>query len=158
MSFDDAKYKNTMKYPKESDFYRYTVMSDEGDKLGNFEKASELVNAFSEDMLKVCNTVNSKVRTEGKASVVYDDYVVVIKYDKEAYREYRKAYGQESGRLEELFYQDCCEDHGCDPDSQVSRIIYSEAYSRGHSSGYHEVYNEFDTVAEFVDRVLEANK
>jgi len=158
MSFDETKYKNTMKYPKESDFYRYTVMSDEGDKIGNFEKASELVNAFSEDMLKVCNTVNSKVRTEGKASVVYDDYVVVIKYDKEAYREYRKAYGQETSRLEELFYQDCCEDHGYDPDSDLSRLIYSEAYDRGHSAGYSEVYNYFDSVAAFADNVLEAVK
>ena len=157
-AFEEAKYKNTMAYPKESNYYRYTVMSDEGDKLGSFDTKESLVEAFGEDILKVCNTVSSKVRSEGKASVVFNDYVVVIKYDKDAFRDYRKAYGQENGRLEELFYQDCCEDHGCDPDSDLSRLIYSEAYDRGHSSGYHEVYNYFGSIADFADRVLDSVK
>lgn len=158
MSFDEEKYKNTMQYPKESNFYRYTVITDEGEKLGSFENQKELVEEHGEDLLKICNTVNQKVRTEGKASVVYGDLVVVIKYDKDAFLDYRKAYGEENGRLQEKFYYDCCLDHGCDPNSELSKVIYSEAYDRGHSSGYNEVYNYFDSVAEFADRVLEAVK
>jgi len=158
MSFDETKYKNTMNYPKESNFYRYTVLSDEGEKLGSFENQQSLVEEYGEDLLKVCNTVNQKVRTEGKASVVYGDLVVVIKYDKDAFLDYRKAYGEENGRLYELFYRDCCEDHGCDPDSALSSVIFSEAYDRGHSAGYSEVYSYFDSIASFADRVLEAAK
>lgn len=158
MSFDEEKYKNTMQYPKESNFYRYTVMTDEGEKLGNFEDQKSLVEEYGEDLLKICNTVNQKVRTEGKASVVYGDLVVIIKYDKDAFLEYRKAYGEESGRLEEKFYYDCCLDHGCDPTSALSKVIYSEAYDRGHSAGRNEVYNYFDSVSEFVDKVLDAVK
>lgn len=158
MSFDETKYVNTMQYPKESNFYRYTVLSDEGEKLGSFEDRQSLVEEYGEDLLKVCNTVNQKVRTEGKASVVFGDLVVVIKYDKDAFLDYRKAYGEENGRLQEKFYYDCCLDHGCDPGSALSRLIYSEAYDRGHSAGYSEVYNYFDSVSEFADRVLEAVK
>ena len=158
MSFDETKYVNTMQYPKESNFYRYTVLSDEGEKLGSFEDRQSLVEEYGEDLLKICNTVNQKVRTEGKASVIYGDLVVVIKYDKDGFLAYRKAYGEENGRLQEMFYQDCCEDHDCDPDSDLSRLIYSEAYDRGHSAGYSEVYNYFDSVASFADRVLESVK
>ena len=147
-----------MKYPKETDFFRYTVMTDEGEKLGSFENRESLVEEYGEDLLKICNTVRQKVRTEGKASAVYDDYIVVVLYDNEKFREAQSVYRAEQSRLTNLFYRDCCENVGYDPDSKLAKIVFDKAYDDGHSSGYHAVWNEMEELSDFADDILKSAK
>lgn len=158
MSFDESKYKSKVPYPSKRDYFIYNVMSDEGDKLGSFDSPDKLVEAFGEDILKVCRTVHMKVEREDKASVIFGDYIVVIKFDVDAYKAHSEKYSKESTRIEKQFFNDCCEDHAVDPESEIASIIYSEAYQRGHSSGRSEVYNYFGDISDFADRIIDAHE
>lgn len=154
MSFDEAKYKNTMAYPKESDYFRYNVMSDEGEKVGSFDNKEELAEEFGEDIIKVCNTVSMKVRQEGKASVVFNDYVIVIKYEKNEFRQAIKEYGEEQKRINEIFYNDCCENAGYDPEDPIAKIVYGQAWEDAHSDGLYAVWDKMVDVSDFADKIV----
>jgi hypothetical protein len=66
-----------------------------------------------------------------------------------AYDEARKAYGKEDGRLYEKFYNDIREDFGIKDEALHARI-FAYAWDKGHSSGYHEVYLEYENIVDVI--------
>jgi hypothetical protein len=65
-----------------------------------------------------------------------------------AYDEARKAYGKEDGRLYEKFYNDIRREFDIDPD--LHSRIFAYAWDKGHSSGYHEVYQVYEEIVDVI--------
>lgn len=73
------------------------------------------------------------------------------------FKQLRREYEAEDVRLEKLFYRDCCEDVGLNPDERRSQIIFGKAYQDGHSSGYSEVYLILCDILQFLDDLEQAS-
>lgn len=87
-----------------------------------------------------------------------DEARQLITEARESEREYeagRAAYAAESARIDAMFYADCCEAVGIDPESEVSSLLYARAYSESHSSGYADVYF---TLVEYIDIIRDVDK
>lgn len=61
----------------------------------------------------------------------------------------RIAYGAEQSRLEQEFKTDLFEEHGV-IDHPKANKCYGIAYDYGHSSGYQEIANYFDTLVDLI--------
>jgi hypothetical protein len=70
-----------------------------------------------------------------------------------------KPYREEERRLQEAFWLQCREDHRYGHYSQtIIDIIEYEAYSRGHSAGYPEMYNCLYDIVDFVRAIYKAKE
>lgn len=78
---------------------------------------------------------------------------LLYKGSPEEKQEVRKSYNQEQGRLDELFYRDCCEHNSVNPDNPKTHIVFNKAYEMGHAHGHYEVYNYFYDLTEFVGKL-----
>ena len=78
-------------------------------------------------------------------------------YEREfkGYEENKLWYQTERARLEEELQDKLKKDYALS-ESEFS-ILWSEAYSRSHSGGLSEVYNEFDSLFDLVGRYILAN-
>lgn len=62
-----------------------------------------------------------------------------------------EAYRKEQKRIDEEFYQDCCDELGIDPKAASSEKLFWKAYQDGHSNGYTEIYNYLVDLDAFVN-------
>lgn len=67
----------------------------------------------------------------------------------DAFKARRKAYNEETARLNELFKQDALKEVGLSEHPNRDRI-YSAAWDRGHSGGLPEVMLELEMLAELI--------
>jgi hypothetical protein len=75
----------------------------------------------------------------------------------DTYQEQLDAYRKDEARLINEFTNDLFEDYGVS-DHPGRHVMFSEAWERGHSAGFGEVYNCFSNILDFVKRVEEATK
>ncbi len=64
-------------------------------------------------------------------------------------KETRDAYHAEESRLTEMFKTDLYEEYGVS-DNPKRNVLFSKAWSMGHSSGLNEVLNYFDDLVELI--------
>lgn len=62
----------------------------------------------------------------------------------------RDAYHKEQKRIDEEFYQDCCDELGIDPKAASSEKLFWKAYQEGHS-GFAEIYDHMVDLDAFVN-------
>lgn len=69
-------------------------------------------------------------------------------------------YREDQRRLDAMFWQDCREDLGYDRFLNEDGIgtIEAEAWDRGHSAGYSEVYQCLIRLCEFVEKIVKGIK
>ena len=56
-------------------------------------------------------------------------------------------------KFRKVFKDKLKKDYGLDDDEFA--VIWSEAYDRGHSGGFHEIYTEFDSLYDFALKYVE---
>ena len=71
-----------------------------------------------------------------------------------------KEYNQESNNLKEEFWKDCREEftYDCVLTPKGCEILESEAWERGHSCGYSEVYSCLSDLCDFTEKILKKRK
>lgn len=72
--------------------------------------------------------------------------------DKESWRQAKKEWRNVEHERYLEFKQDLFKEFGVE-DDPAREIIFRKAWDVGHSSGYHEVYSEFDELMDFVKDV-----
>jgi len=76
-------------------------------------------------------------------------HTVEIEDDKEGLKAARAAYGAETARLEALFRSDLEDEHDMKGHPKAN-MLFSKAWSLGHSAGYSEVANYYDDLVDLV--------
>jgi hypothetical protein len=76
--------------------------------------------------------------------------------DKEANRIARLAYNVKASDLLRSFRTALCDEYGVR--GKVADLIWDKAWQDGHSEGLYSVYQSFDEISGFVDKVREAIK
>lgn len=121
-----------VKYPSKSDYTTYfAYKGGESKRFDTYEEAKQ----FS-------NNVESNV-------------------DKNAYEVARKAYNQVSSEAEAKVIQAMKKELGysdSEKDNEVFNFIYGKADSKGHSSGFNEIYNYLLDYDDFVTEAFEIFK
>jgi hypothetical protein len=62
----------------------------------------------------------------------------------------RDAHSKEQRRIDEEFYQDCCDELEIDPKAASSEELFQKAYEDGHGFGYQDIYSHLVDLYEFI--------
>jgi hypothetical protein len=103
-------------------------------QAGFFKNSLPYPNTNDYEINKICEHCGSK----------YQD-----KYLKVKLREERDKYHREDNRLYMLFKEGLFLNYNLEHNEKTSKA-FSMAWERGHSSGYHEVYQEFDDLVDLL--------
>lgn len=69
-----------------------------------------------------------------------------------------EAYRKEQKRIDEEFYQDCCDELGIDPKAASSEKLFQKAYQDGHGFGYENIYTHLVDLDAFVNEWFEMRR
>lgn len=137
---DFDKYKNNLPYPMKRDFARFTIVSKTGFVVASEEPLQAAIDAlvnYADGKIKTNEVVGNKL-LEKKCkdmNLFFEESL-----DETGYREAQRVYGEESIRLNGLFYDDAMDSVGLKNHPRAGKI-YAYAYEKGHSAGLEEVYN-----------------
>ena len=126
---NDGAYRNNLDYPSQKDFQKVYV----------YARGNLIANGVAR------NTVDDHQISAWKTT----GHTVEIEDDKVALKAARQAYGAETARLEALFRSDLEDEHGMKGHPKAD-LLFSKAWSMGHSSGYGEVANYYDDLVDLV--------
>lgn len=65
-------------------------------------------------------------------------------------------YARQSQEIQDAFYEGLQREHGSELTSAQHKIVYSQAYSVGHSGGYSEIEYNYIELVEFTQRLIAA--
>lgn len=105
--------------------------------------------AYSNGEVKVCNT---KAEATG-----FSENIERFFSNKKEHTDSLAEYHQYQSKVGELWLADLRKEYDYLSD-EVFEECYSEAYDRGHSSGYDEVVNYLDETTEFARRIIAAHE
>lgn len=111
--------------------------------------------AYKEGQAIECNSSD-------EAKLVSKNFEKVM-VNKDSVKAYRATVQEWENKAKDLWYEDLIEAFKADypifkERLSVFNLIYSEAYARGHSSGYDEVANYFESYANFAEDIAKAMK
>lgn len=90
-----------------------------------------------------------------KEALTFSENVERSEINAEYYKEKLKLYYEDQQRVVDYWFSEMRKEFGI-PDN-IFDICYSEAYDRGHSSGYDEVYQHMLDIVEFAEKIIAAN-
>lgn len=82
---------------------------------------------------------------------------IVVRESEEAYNTWRAKYNELNQKANGIWMDELRAEYS-ELNLKVFNKIYSRAYESGHSAGLNEVANEFESLAEFVEEILELKK
>lgn len=126
---NSGDYNNKLDYPVQKDFQKVYV----------YARGNVIANGVPR------NTIDEHQMTAWKTA----GHTVEIEDGKTAYRAATQAYGAETVRLEKQFRSDLEDEHDMKGHPKAN-MLFSKAWSLGHSAGYSEVANYYDDLVDLV--------
>ena len=90
-----------------------------------------------------------------KDALTFSENVERSEVNKEIYEEKLKLYYENEQKVIDYWISEMRKEFGIP--SKIFDICYAEAYDRGHSYGYDEVYQHMLDIVEFAEKIIAAN-
>lgn len=113
----------------------------------SYPNKKDYITIFVYDKGKCLYEGNDKSKT--KLMAEYPGAVIQEVLDEVTYKEHRKLYDAEAGRLHQEFKEDLFKEFGMS-DHPKREKIFSYAWEEGHSCGLEDVYNVFADIVELI--------
>ena len=140
-----------MIYPRKSDYVRFQVNS--------VLEGTVVHEGLTEDELEDIGFSTVTERQEGTRQKLDNvEYLVIHRFDEAGYKTHEASYAERQNALMDEFFRDLAESEGFDPESKIAKLVYSEAWDRGHSAGLSEVASDYSSVADFAEQIIAASK
>ncbi len=97
----------------------------------------------------------TKQFSSNKEALGFSQNIEKVQVNEEEYKEKRKLYFEDCAKVDEYWMSELRKEF--DISDKLFDVCYSEAYDRGHSAGYHEVYIYMIEVVEFAEKIITAN-
>ena len=88
-------------------------------------------------------------KTKSELKTQYPDAVIQEVFDEESYKEHRKLFDDESGRLHQEFKEDLFTEFGMSKHPKREKI-FNYAWEEGHACGLEDVYGVFSDIVELI--------
>lgn len=152
LDYTNNKYKNTLPYPDKEDYTFYFIYNH-GECICTIGYGYVLPEKFT----RICSSHgidSNNTSLVKRISLLKSRGVIIEKCIHADYTSASSAYIKHNNTIYEQWKTDLFQVHGLDLNSEVDQLIFTEAWDRGHSSGYQEVDNCIYDIEEFANKVI----